>query len=426
VASHIDLDTSVVTVDPQAWDPDQADLGVVEGTVNPIEKVPVGAEGMAIRRRRALWTHEIVHFWQCLWLPYLYYHTTYAWHSLSAQFSALRERRQPFDWRAEPMPPVGEVWEGISRDRTYRNSAGKVSPPLSPLRLMENAASLFQYEVFLGIDTPPSADGYDEWATSNPAYLDAYDFVADLLGRYAAFHLLPSLIAAAFHTTAPVRTFLRLATTMSSAVARRLAPQSRSSIRAILINMLAQYYNFLSFEPGSAYDPSQVYLLRQGRFDPSIEHHPIFSQYRKLWFEDIVADPELAGLFIEFPWGVYVYRTAHWRRLINHYRPPVILVLNSAAPSVLVTPGPLRPGQVRELLDHHASFRAFDILRGGKAAARHPTCRCTNCRFWPTGLCQGVLDPPDPGPAPEERCWFPSLLARHGARMSDPYRMVIE
>jgi hypothetical protein len=431
MASHIDLRTFVVTIDPRVWDPDQRDLGIVEGTVNPIEKVPPGAEGIETRQRRALWTHEIVHFWQCLWLPYLYLHATYAWHSISEQSLTLQERRQPFDWRIEPLPPIDDVWDGISKDRSYRNKAGKVSPPLSPWRMMENAASLFQYEVFAGIDKNPSPEDYEEWAIDNPAYLDVYDFLVDLLGQDIAFQLMPSLIAAAFHTTAPVRTFLRLAGTMSTSTARRLSREWRGNARAILINTLAQEHSRLSFGPEFEYDPSMVYLLPQGRFDERIQH-PILASYRRLWFEDVAVSPELAGLFLEFPKGIYTYQVERWRRLIRRFRPPVIIILNSdtatsetMTSTLLVRPGPLSQAQVRDLLEHHASLRAFDILRGA-AVTKHPVCKCTNCRFWATGLCQGVLDPPAPGPTPEERCWFPSVLARHGAKMCSPYRLVVE
>jgi hypothetical protein len=420
MASQLDLSTLVLMIDPSDWDPNDRDFDVIEATVNPVEDTPSGAEGEEVRRRRAHWIHEIVHFWQCIWLPYLYLHATLAWKAISVEWDSLRENREAIHWRNSPLPRDETAWAGLNAEQSFRNQAGQESPQLSPWRMMENAASLFQYEVSVGIDAHPSADGYEQWALSNPSYLDVYDFVTDQFGREEGFQLFPSMVAASFFTTNPVRTFLRFLNASPEVVAS-LSQDFRAHSLGIMTDILANAHPHYDFQPGASNDPATNYFLQPRKMESMPIEHPVLGPFRKRWLDDVKGGG-YADIFLEFPQAIPGVRIDRWLRLMRRFRPPIIVTLHhdgagGRTPSkVLVHPGPLGMQEVNRILAQHALLGLLGALRG-EEAHRPVECACHDCRFHATNLCRGIIRPPTPGPSPENRCLFPQLLERWGARL---------
>jgi hypothetical protein len=167
--------------------------------------------------------HEEYHFWQGLRLPYLFRYAMATFRQIIPAFRDLSVTAEDY-----------HTWDCILPEfETLRtpslialNSEGKVfytrqeehgvvdvveQALISPLDLLECAASLAEFQV-----TSKRADRVDplafrRWTKRNPAYLEPFNFASLLLGceDIPLRSLLP-LINASFYTSDPVRTFAHL------------------------------------------------------------------------------------------------------------------------------------------------------------------------------------------------------------------------
>jgi hypothetical protein len=438
--SRFDVRSGVVVIDPRDWEASPADFSLVEQVFDISPQLSRDAATELARRRRGLWVHEFVHFWQALSLPYLYVQAVYTWLLAREQWQVVADRRAAFDWRQEPVALGADPWAELSkRVRARAEPGGGVRlgiyqsldeefgvPALSPWQMMEGAASVFEYELFRQGERAPSAEDYLTWTLEHSAYLEVYDLVADVWGPEAAYELLPAVVAAAFHTINPVLVLVRLLDTLPPAAVEGLQRSGRKHALRSLLDALAATHEPVDFERDDALEPDEIRLLRPRELDAQRAHHPVLGPFRRRWLaDDFARDSDALTLFLEFPAGEHEYQLTRWTRLVKDFCPPVICLAQRTQIGGnrylrRFTPGPLDPGVIKTMLIHHAWFETMDVLAGVPSGAPHP-CLNTTCRFHPTALCRGNFNPPLPVSDPERWCWFPDFLAQAGKSMSAPF-----
>jgi hypothetical protein len=193
--------------------------------------------------------HKAYHFWQALRLPFLYRYATLGFRQYFLAFRQLAQQSANYETWDCTIPALfrleleGCLW-GYPEDATgfsyskssERGPEGHSTPSLSatPLSLMENAASLAEFEVFGEGDGPSDPVAFGRWTKRHPAYTDIIRFVAkSLQSEKLALLVFAPMVNTALHTTDPVRAFALLLNSVHSSLqseANRSAALSSQNI----------------------------------------------------------------------------------------------------------------------------------------------------------------------------------------------------
>jgi hypothetical protein len=260
--------------------------------------------------------HETYHYWQGLRLPFLYRYavlssriTYLAFAELSRQYDDLHEWDCILPELGRLQIPnrlwitdTGLVWGGpVSECSNLGNPS-----ELSPLDLLEGATSLAEYQVLAATAVDRTdVRKFLRWSKRNPAYLDAFHFVARFLdNESSALRLFIPLVNAAFHTTEPVRAFAELLGFVRSFLSsdeggRFLAQREPVRWRKVFASGLDQ----ISFEAapntdanllGSAYHRltlEQWVEARYGTIADADYAHPFLTEPARAWLRLEIRNP---------------------------------------------------------------------------------------------------------------------------------------
>src|SRR3569832_910572 len=272
--------------------------------------------------------HEAYHFWQALRLPFLYRYATLAFSQYFLAFRRLTRQSTNYETWDCTIPALfrleleGWLW-GMPGDREFsyskssdRGPRGQSAPSLSttPLALMENAASLAEFEVFGEGDTPSDPVAFNRWTKRYPAYTDAIRYVANAFQseKLALLAFVP-MVNAAFQTTDPVRAFALLLngthSSLQNEANRRVALSSQnvSAWTTLMENMLGQM-------PFEAPNDADADILTPKFFRVSLAtwlngsygtsstialEHPMIPKPARLW-EEAAQFPQMRLVFVLF------------------------------------------------------------------------------------------------------------------------------
>jgi hypothetical protein len=166
--------------------------------------------------------HECYHFWQGARLPYLYWYATLALRAMYQVFASLsRSGQNHHEWEAL-IPALYRLQIAARcvrrRDGTLVLAETSVLPKntvdyarLSPLDLMEAAASIAEYQFLNGPSAMADPLQYSRWRKRNRSYANIPAFVGRVLENDAlALRCFVPMVNASFGTSDPPRAFSAL------------------------------------------------------------------------------------------------------------------------------------------------------------------------------------------------------------------------
>jgi len=366
--------------------------------------------------------HELYHFWQGISWPYLFIFSSELWEFYRERRKQIKSMNDPISWplgneglrspwaklystaRISFKPPNGLNFEPVESDDGKRT--------LSNWRLLEGAASLFQYKVSAkGLGSP---EGFVKWTDEHHAYLNAYNLMSDVLGEEFAFRGLVPLIAASFHTTEPINTFTFYLLELQKYDLDELLELQDSQLFETILKLIQKeipratnnHRDRISVGGG---ETIPRFLSQQIATDgPYI--HPLLKPYRDRWRLLVEKEPELESLFVD------PLQRGRQKLLMHEFRPPVSVFLLGDAPDMSLPPACAifdesfgrQQGEV--VLAFHSLLTTIDKIFDLPAPSVRRACPWQTCRYYETNLCEGHLNPPPVSSQAESNCSFPVLL----------------
>jgi hypothetical protein len=167
--------------------------------------------------------HEAYHFLQGLRLPFLYRYALFSFWTIYRAFRRLAVNPDLHNWVCE-LPGLDylnrptRVWNRPEKDlyvgdESNVNALGQGEPSLelTPLDLLEGAASLAEFQASTVEPSLIDPIAFDLWTKRNRSYTKAFQYVASILeDEQLALRIFLPLVNTAFHTTRPVRAFIML------------------------------------------------------------------------------------------------------------------------------------------------------------------------------------------------------------------------
>ncbi|HHC6556647.1 TPA: hypothetical protein ACN36H_003140 [Vibrio parahaemolyticus] len=181
---------------------------------------------------RPVMLHENYHYWQALRLPYVHRFASTSFITIFLKFRQFATSTQDYtEWTGDldeldALTRKSGIW-GRPLDAhasmfgcslTPKHSSGVKDQSgraptivLSPLEMLENGASVAEFQF-----SNPGLDGfnptrYKKWCIRNPAYTKIYDYVRSCLpSEILAYRIFLPLINVSFETSDPVRAFASL------------------------------------------------------------------------------------------------------------------------------------------------------------------------------------------------------------------------
>jgi hypothetical protein len=170
-----------------------------------------------------VWFHEHYHYWQGLRLPFLFWYAAYSLRAVFTGFRDFLQTGEPFENWSGDAPMLGYlslkmrcIYSGEDCFAIGFESAAipancLFSATLSPLDLIEGMTSIAEWQVQASGAQLDDVRSFQRWSKRNPAYLDALRFTAGVVqDESLALRIFCPLVEAAFHTSQPVRGFLKL------------------------------------------------------------------------------------------------------------------------------------------------------------------------------------------------------------------------
>jgi hypothetical protein len=271
--------------------------------------------------------HEAYHYWQGLRLPYLHRYAALFFVAMGQVFHGLA-RAEP-DWHQwdtltrQSFPSLGTekfVWfidDSVFVSVSPTDGPGGAPPTLalSPLDLLETAASLAEFQV----DTPHDRTDplhFQRWTKRHATYRGAFDYASRALGdaRLALRCTLPA-INASFETTDPVRAFCYLIYRLvhgrhDSPAVQTFIAQNEPCRWGGLFRTFLNIENFDEVDDSG--DPFGTSYVRLDLDDwtnvtyPGAQRwggiHPMLSQKSRQWTERAAEDPAYHHLLDQVGW----------------------------------------------------------------------------------------------------------------------------
>ena len=290
---------------------------------------------------------------------------------------------------------------------------------LSNLKLIEDAASLYQYKTYAIHREHDSGKpkGYSLWVAQNSSYTDAYEYMVQQLGEEFTFFAFIPLIAAVFHTDQPLLSFIYAISNFSEEnkeTKKGFIDKGEIDFFEFLLNNFEQRLEHLSINNGVVnYAVSKFPKYISPKFQRSIDtNHPVLTPYRNNWISHIIKDNNKEYIFLD------VFSEEHLADLINVYRPPISAFIIKNSPikdkvisGIIYEPNTHTRDDVKFLLVYHSVYNLMDSLYSThKNITTNKACPWINCHIFKTGLCKGHLDVPSTSKKPEIECSFPQLI----------------
>jgi hypothetical protein len=295
------------------------------------------------------WFHELYHYWQGVRLPFLLWYASFSFRGAVTSFRDMMRTGLPFDQWDGVAPELGymfvKMWcvhlghdefgMGFEEQEIPDNANKRVR--LSPIDLLEGATSIAEWQV--QSTTAAGSREFRRWCKRNPAYTDAFDFVACVLeSDDLALRCFNPLIEASFHTSHPVRGFVKLLALfqkMASTVEGRTFINQAEPCRW---NDLFQHLlSMATFEAepdsmnGINWNTPFCRLMRETWVDASWGHgdflHPYLTPNARAWQSKERENGAYGLVLSQFQW---VDETVFWD-CVNNFFPPVTLLHFSAS-----------------------------------------------------------------------------------------------
>jgi hypothetical protein len=381
--------------------------------------------------------HETYHYWQGLRLPFLQWYAVNALRYVLQTFAQLNPMipdLHEWDVVLPSLHMLSRPWRcqrlrggsfGIIFDERKRDADVEDEVLLSPLDLLEGAASMAEWQTF-GPTPEEVTDptGFNRWCKRHPSYTSAYRFVARALrDERLALRCFAPMVAAAFETSDPLRAFLSLLSSVfrgrDAEAFRFVESQPEPSNWKGLFNALLdlQKYDaepdaYPDFEEGlrsrrffrlnlSAYVDSECYF--------SSRPHPFLSKATHRWDEFEKSNPEFSWMLSQMAWIGWQTRLDSF----DNFQPPLTIWrvdLKGQGYRLLHVPdfnGTLELGQP-ELV---ALLTIYSVVRRASGAhfdSDHRLCYHEGCPEYGPNYCNTYPIIPDRF----EECGFPARVAQ--------------
>jgi len=388
-----------------------------------------------IRKHMPLIIHEYFHFWQGFSYPFLYLIECATHDFYKEKINSIRNCKKkmvpslgdykvytseiPFSFITKEYTPIktnsGDIkWEVITQDikESYKLS-------LSNLKLIEGAASLYQYKTFAIHKEYDSGNPkrFSLWVAQNSSYTDAYEYMVQQLGEEFTFFAFIPLITAVFHTDQPLLSFIYAISNFSEEnqeKKKEFIDKGVIEFFEFLLNNFEHRLEHLSINNGVVnYAVSDLPKYISPQFQLSIDvYHPVLTPYRNNWISKIFKDNNIEYIFLD------VFSEEHLADLINVFRPPISNYIIKNSPiidkvisGIVYDPDTHMRDNVELLLAYHSLYNFIDSLYSIPSnIMTTKACPWINCHFFKTGLCKGHLNPPSTSEKPEIECSFPQLI----------------
>ncbi len=292
--------------------------------------------------------HETYHYWQGLRLPFLY---LYGVHVNRGMMMLFREiARSGLDWsQLDSVVPEFFLLEIPIRCTVHSNKAisvctdnGTVPPgaadsvALTPLDLLEGAASFFEWQAFTeSWDDAINPKLFERWCKRHSSYTTAYTFLVRQVGAGAAVRCFPHIVEASFATNYPVRAFACLVATLAGYLRENAELHRRCQTGSVgevkWKGLFGMFLNdHIPFEaevdarfPFSPGDP--FFRLSQdwfhGTLAPSGYAHFMLTPAARKWANKAQADDRFDDAFSGFRFASQEV----WAELTNSFQPSLTL-----------------------------------------------------------------------------------------------------
>jgi hypothetical protein len=429
--SHVDLSLFVRYVHVTGESVTQETLDSLERADNPNEAF--AAWRSQLKDQFQVVFHETYHYWQGLRLPYLY------WHAVSTTpliFQAFRELNHSFarlhDWACSvPALHVLTVprwcgWRGndkfVVAPVDAADSTAVASVVLSPLDLLESAASLSEFQaVARSREALADPVAFRRWYNRNRSYTTAYRFAVHVLGNDAiTLRCLLSLICASFETNDPVRAFVSLLASLKLNLRREalraFIDQAEPCRWSDLFQMLLETMEFEAM-PDSEFGwaPNQPFFrltlaqwVNASWSGSDGFGHPFLTLRAREWLKREADNPGYSRVVPQLGWADLEASTKCW----EDFQPPVTVArfdLGEGRNRVLII-GRLTDGmdlQGIPLADYMALHSVVRRATGINFDPDHRLCHHKNCPEFGPNYCNSYPNIPKN----YQDCGFPPRVA---------------
>ena len=378
--------------------------------------------------------HEGYHFWQGIRLPYLYWFALLGlrgsmqmFHQLSARFD------DHHHWEAV-IPALYRLQMGVRCFRTTDGSLvlGFKVPPdeaidevrLSPLDLIEAAASVAEYQIAVGPSDSTDTVRYTRWRKRNASYEKIPSFVERTLGDSTiALRCFIPMVNAAFGTTDPPRAFASLLAHLrgnldSGTIADFIAQPEPCRWSGLMNLMLDEHEEFEAHPDATSdvLDPPYCRLTlapwlgaRTDGGEPLV--HPVLTPLASAWREREAEDPAYGWLLDQPAWVGY---ERFWAAM-NDLGPPVTVVRFHL---------PRTPSRVFSIVNENLDLEVRDVLTMWSAIRRAAwlnfdpearLCHHVACPEYRDNYCNAYPIIPED----YRKCGFPQRLQRLRVGLAD-------
>jgi hypothetical protein len=407
----------------------------LEGDSIPADILPALRETEAAEAKLQAWLrlrqysprlifHETFHYWQGLRFPFFQWYAFLAFRGLAQAFDKLNQSNRPLhEWSCY----APSLHLPTKRIRCRRTKAafilGDQTPgpgdvvddvSLSAIDVLEAATSVAEWQV-----TQPSSGATDElmfmrWRKRNPAYTQAFDFLAGALGdRRLALRSILALVATSFSTTNPARAFflltLELVEFFMAPIGSRFAAQQEPCRWAELFDELIRHVEFEALGDSTANLDAPPFCRLTldawmgAGFGNSKMGHPVIAAPAKEWSRRAEEDPGYRNVLTLPAWiPAHVARECG-----SDFAPPVTVVrirISDNDNHVFLVGDASRSDEFRDLLTFYSVVRR---ATGAYFDPDHRLCHHAKCPEFAYNYCNSYPRVPER----YQDCGFPRRVS---------------
>jgi hypothetical protein len=389
--------------------------------------------------------HEWGHILQAVYYPYLYLRCVRDLGLIDLLISDVQRDSTPSI--PTKLRFSREVFESLTMDITRfrlsieNNHTVRLGPCQGPtirtdiceVDLLEEANSIFEYKV--ETSEYGTGEAYHNWLKAgSKGYTRVFHLLSRLLGREAAYHLLPPIVAASYRTTYPVSAFASLLESVLRDK-RDFSVLRGAQLEAELTDSLCVAALRDSIEPPKLRqlptDDQFAFISERvmRQYIQESDHHPLQRLAQRVWTTDV---PGRGWIYYphEFVRG-YGHSV---RPEINDFEPPFMWLIYDSdevplSAAIFVLSKLYREQKVSPKVDPEGNtnyFTYINMLLFRRALAqglfRDPNtprpsyCHHEGCHYFNSGLCSDFLRIPDVA----SNCQFPYYLLHSIKRRYSP------
>jgi hypothetical protein len=396
------------------------------------------AFGQQFAESRSKMLHEAYHYWQGLMLPYLHRRAVLGHRIILRAFRELSKRTSNYiEWSCQltGFSSLSEKSHLIGRPGTSEftiiMSDDDKSPPsnvtlaFSPLDMLENAASIAEFQFQ---NTGPDAfdpDKFKKWCIRNPAYDSIQKYVQSCLrDKVLAFRMTLCLINVSFHTTQPTRAFALLLKYFHDSfdddlvLCEKIAQGNPYKLRTLFESMLDQLDMDDKDDANADFYTSSFHKINIrtwaggsfGNLPSGIDiDHPFISKDTATWLDAIDSGRHEFLALLDHP-GILLEREVDL--VAQHFSPPLTLAkfqLSEMNSRVLIWGDLKRISKAyRDVFSPAELLTIYSMVKQSASINvenRSRLCSHTNCPNFKKNYCNMY-----PGiPEDFEKCEFPNI-----------------